>query len=491
MSAPMFLGRPLRPLRPVRLVPRNISNAPEHGLRLRGVAPRLLSTQVPKSDSPQARTRTKQTREGHYWTAPKHDRGEKAVHWLRRVSAVQHHKFTINQSWLREACTCDTCVDPSSGQKRFASCDIPSDVLIEKIEVTEDDALEVHFKDDRLTGGTHISRYPKAFWERYYGAQMRAGSTQPVPKPKAWDRKTLEEKSPYFGYSEFMGGGPEYRQAMTTLSEFGVIFLRDVPSSEESVQEIAGKIGIIQDTFYGRTWDVRSKPNAENVAYTNSFLGLHQDLLYIRNVPRIQLLHCIENTCEGGESLFSDGIHIANYIRQGHPNHAVLLRKRKVDYHYDKNGNTYHQRRAVLPDLSEDANTWGITWSPPFESPIQTVRMGVDDMNALDRWRSAANYLKHQINARRNVYTYKMRPSECVIFDNRRLLHGRRAFDTSTGARWLKGTYVENDSYESTLRSLKLVEPSDPPASLEQPQPLSSTKPSMRINYDGLRAYGL
>ena len=47
------------------------------------------------------------------------------------------------------------------------------------------------------------------------------------------------------------------------------------------------------------------------MAYTNAYLGLHEDMLYIQQPPRIQLLHCIENSCEGGESIFSDGNHAA------------------------------------------------------------------------------------------------------------------------------------------------------------------------------------
>jgi len=57
------------------------------------------------------------------------------------------------------------------------------------------------------------------------------------------------------------------------------LFLRNVPDSEKSVEEIAGRIGTLKDTFYGRTWDVKSKPKAKNIAYTQSFLGLHMDLL--------------------------------------------------------------------------------------------------------------------------------------------------------------------------------------------------------------------
>jgi hypothetical protein len=42
-----------------------------------------------------------------------------------------------------------------------------------------------------------------------------------------------------------------------------------VPSGEESVINIGTRIGPLRDSFYGRTWDVKSVPNAKNVAYTH------------------------------------------------------------------------------------------------------------------------------------------------------------------------------------------------------------------------------
>lgn len=42
-----------------------------------------------------------------------------------------------------------------------------------------------------------------------------------------------------------------------------------------------------------------------------------------------------------------------------------------------------------------------------------------------------------------------------MIFDNRRVLHARRAFDATKGERWLKGAYVDDDVFFSRLRVLQ------------------------------------
>jgi gamma-butyrobetaine dioxygenase len=40
------------------------------------------------------------------------------------------------------------------------------------------------------------------------------------------------------------------------------------------------------------------------------------------------------------------------------------------------------------------------------------------------------------------------------VFDNRRVMHGRDAFDSSSGMRHLRGCYVDRTEFQSRLRVL-------------------------------------
>ena len=50
-----------------------------------------------------------------------------------------------------------------------------------------------------------------------------------------------------------------------------------------------------------------------------------------------------------------------------------------------------------------------------------------------------------------NQYSIPMRPGEMVIFDNWRLLHGRKAFK---GNSHIVGSYINRENFESKLRLL-------------------------------------
>ncbi|KAI1313166.1 Clavaminate synthase-like protein [Xylaria venustula] len=456
---------PIRPtIRPLQFAARNPFRAPRLGLWRRGsYFPRRQISQLDhqtRDPSPVSGTsidnevlpsssvvrkynlpgrRVKSGYHSYFWNTSIDDPSSPIEYY----ETFSSNPLVTNRTWLRDACTCDRCVDSSSGQKRFASTDIPPKIGISKIDVTESGDLRVCWKDDFLYRETHVSVYPPTLWRHHTHHPVR-------PLPVLWTRDSLAAASPYFDYESFMANGPEYRQALQMLNKYGLVFLCGVPSSEETVKRIASKIGIIQDTFYGTTWDVISKPDAENVAYTNSFLGLHQDLLYMQNVPRIQILHCRKNTCEGGESLFSDGYRAAHELRCRFPKMVKPLLERYVTYHYNKGGHSYQRSHSVL------SRGMGMYWSPVFQKPIQPDNMTKEGMRRYMLWHDGASHLKNILELETSVYEYKMRSGDCAIFDNRRLFHGRREFNTSSGERWLKGTYVESDSYESLMNALQL-----------------------------------
>ena len=47
---------------------------------------------------------------------------------------------------------------------------------------------------------------------------------------------------------------------------------------------------------------------------------------------------------------------------------------------------------------------------------------------------------------------FDYRPGDLMLFDNRRILHGREAFDAAEGRRWLRGCYLEREELASALR---------------------------------------
>ena len=86
-------------------------------------------------------------------------------------------------------------------------------------------------------------------------------------------------------------------------------------------------VGKVKWTHYGQIWNVRSKSEANNLAYTGASLGLHTDLPYYDHTPGVQLLHCLQQAeGDGGQNVFADSFAAAEKIRADFPAEFELLR---------------------------------------------------------------------------------------------------------------------------------------------------------------------
>lgn len=395
---------------------------------------------------------------------------------------IKGKEYSFNPIFLRDACQCSKCVDSSTQQKLFQTSDIPHNVRVTVRSTPNDQSLRLSWTEDHPSvGEEHVTELPIQWLQEAHARAERLKFRQiQQSKSSTWDRRRMQEDNLWVDYPEYAVSDSALLRALRQLKTHGLVFLRNVPDDETSVISIAERIGPLRDSFYGRTWDVRSVPDAKNIAYTHQYLGLHMDLLYMTNPPHLQFLHSLRAQAPGGESLFSDSFHAAELMREQAPYKFYTLARFPVTYHYMNASQYYKTSRPTIeldlagivggqggiephkatffkrywgevpartPNLDSEISR--INWSPPFQGPFQ------HELDQLPAYRSAAQMFSELVNADENVFEYRLAEGECVIFDNRRVLHARKAFDISAGERWLKGAYVDDDVYWSRLRVLE------------------------------------
>ena len=150
-------------------------------------------------------------------------------------------------------------------------------------------------------------------------------------------------------YDAFMHDEAVFASVIKDLHKSGLVFIKGVPQDEHSVISLASKLGTIQNSLYGMTWDVRSVPNAENVAYTSQHLGFHMDLLYMHQPPHLQFLHCIRSSAAGGASLFADSYKAAADLFSMDIDAFLELATMPASFHYNHPSNhLYHQSHLTI-----------------------------------------------------------------------------------------------------------------------------------------------
>ncbi|KAL7919150.1 hypothetical protein ACQKWADRAFT_302164 [Trichoderma austrokoningii] len=437
---------------------------------------RIQAKEAATLGGPQRQTTTSAAR---YWPKlemPKHakrfthhdedwpkENGPVSIAWTDKFlfvedPATENGRRTLKPATMRDSCACPRCRDVSSGQKTFSSVEIPVDIGLEHVKPTKK-GLEIKFLNDipRFVAEgeeeKHVMLLP---WESVDLSLKRKGMEDVrLPRKRSvlrrtgvvyWDRETLAQQVRKIDYAEFMKEDSEaFWDVIIDICRFGIVYLKNVPRDEESVVRITTRIANIRETFYGRTFDVRAKPNAENVAYTSGHLGLHQDLLYLDPPPMIQVLHCMDNSYAGGESLFSDGERVGRLLWPFVTSHRMApLAEHHVPYQYSKHGHHYFSSRYVLSGNA--AGFSSVYWSPPFQgqylSPVKDIR----------QWIEPARIFASLINDKDAIHEHKMEAGDCVLFDNLRVLHGRNAFDAEAeggGARWLRGAYIASEDFLS------------------------------------------
>lgn len=377
----------------------------------------------------------------------------------------------LSKLYLRDICQCSKCISPSSGRKTFATCDIPMVPRLrqpdtESIRLAADGGLEITWEDDFLTGDTHTSVYSQEFLNHLAEYDGKTYHYHP-PSRILWNKTEFQHAmgSRVITFGDWMEGGPEFAQAILDLNIRGLVFMRDVPKSSYSLQMIAEKIGNLSSTIRGLTWDVIANSESEHAAAGhNQDLRLHQDLLYSNNTPQVKFLHCLENECQGGVSLFSDGLRAAAQLQREDRRSFKALSLHPATFSCDKAGHYLTRRRSVI-EAGIGQPLRSVSWSPAFQTPFRvkehrepsrvpaTRRHPNDEM--LRIWSKAARVFRDSLESPDNVVQHRLQPGDCVIFDNTRVLHGRTPVDASAGLRHLRGAYIDRETLKSATIHLK------------------------------------
>jgi gamma-butyrobetaine dioxygenase len=187
-------------------------------------------------------------------------------------------------------------------------------------------------------------------------------------------------------------------------------------------------------------------------------------LRYFESPPRFQILHCIRNRVHGGTSLFVDAFAAAATLRVTHPADFARLTMTPVPFQYINGERHLHHAHPTIvlgPSTGSDGGDaspriTAVSYSPPFQAPLPWDTPGAF-YEALARFAAIAE-------APAAIYAHQLSEGDAVIFDNRRLLHGRTAFEDPSGQggepggepnRWLKGCYFEGDMMASHGRVLR------------------------------------
>ncbi|XP_004683645.1 PREDICTED: gamma-butyrobetaine dioxygenase [Condylura cristata] len=348
--------------------------------------------------------------------------------------------------WLRDNCQCTYCYLDSAKARKL---------LIEALDVNIGiKSLTFDSKKVYVTWpNEHYSEFEASWLKKRCFSQKARENLQKelfLPECQYWGS---ELQLPTLDFEDVLRSDEHAYKWLFNLKKVGIVRITGAADKRGEILKLGKRIGFLFLTFYGHTWQVQDKINANNVAYTTGKLSFHTDYPALHHPPGVQLLHCIKQTVTGGDTEIVDGFNICRKLKEKNPRAFQILSSTYVDFtdigvdYCDFSVQSKH-KIIELDDKGQVVriNFNNATRDTVFDVPVERVQ---PFYAALKEFVDLMNYKEFN-------FTFKMNPGDVITFDNWRLLHGRRSYEAGTEiTRHLEGAYADWDVVMSRLRILR------------------------------------
>ena len=340
--------------------------------------------------------------------------------------------FSIHPLWLRERLNTEKYLDQNNYQRLYEPSLLDPEIKFQKYFI-EDNILKVEFTDN--SNGI--------FSLDNLNEELK--SKDIIPKKKSWKNEFKE--LPIYDFNN-LSEEKYISKLLIDFQELGFVIVKNTSAEEGTVIKFAEMFGPVRTTNFGKHFDVVSKPKANDLAYTSLGIKAHTDNPYRKPMPGIQILHCIANEAEGGDSSLVDGYAVAEHLKKNEPEMYEILTNTDVLFKF-VDRDIILENYGKLIELDDSCNYVQSRFSGRLDYVPYL------DPEKLESFYAARKKLYYLYESEEFELNFRLESGMLVMFDNIRILHGRTEYDVNTGFRHLQGCYIDHDSTEGKLRRLK------------------------------------
>jgi gamma-butyrobetaine dioxygenase len=351
------------------------------------------------------------------------------------------HRF--HAIWLRDNAGDAATRSPGNGQRLITILDIPANTRITEVR-SGTGVLSLRFAPEDKTLDFEAGWLAR---NAYDGSDARTPGWT-APDIVRWDRAFRNDVP-----SEPWPLVSAHRRALGrwlhAVRRYGFALMTQVPTEPGMLCKVAELFGYVRETNYGRFFDVRAEVNPNNLAYTNMGLQAHTDNPYRDPVPTLQILACLENTVDGGDSIVVDGFKVAERLQAEDPGGFEVLSGHCARFAYEGSKGIRLRAKRPMIELGPDGELIAIRFNNRSAAAFRDV-----PYQAMEAYYAAYRRFAELVEDPEMEVTFKLKPGEVFIVDNTRVLHARKSFSGS-GRRWLQGCYADRDGLLSTLAAIE------------------------------------
>jgi gamma-butyrobetaine dioxygenase len=151
--------------------------------------------------------------------------------------------------------------------------------------------------------------------------------------------------------------------------------------------------------------------------------------------------------------LFVDATTVANALKQNYPQYFKVLTEYEVPYRYTTHYQDVRTKQRIIELDPNNGEVSGINFSQHLADVFDFSQ------REMDTFYPAFRKFGQMLQDVQYLMTFRLNAGECMVFDNHRIAHGRASFIKGSGARHLRGCYVDRGDLRSVYRVLRASYP--------------------------------
>lgn len=354
--------------------------------------------------------------------------------------------FGLPAIWLRVNCPCPICRDPRTDERLVTITDLPQEVWVTTAR-RAGDRVEVEFGPDGHRAVFDVG-WLSQFAIEGHGAGALGGDDERTEDAKRlWSADEIEPAIPRGSWPLFQAEATHQQACLSAVLRYGFVVLGDVPREPGAVLAVAESVGFVRQISQEPLVDVQMGAKPPVQAFRGGALTPRTHLPFRDPMPTLELVHCLDDAAEGGESILVDGFHAAAALRAKDPAAFTVLARSEVTFAYTGARSEFRATRPVI-GLDHRGRIREIRLDTSYMQPLRMPPAEIVGFYAA--YRAFAEVLGWP----GQPLTFMLRPGDCLMFDNTRILNGRTGI-VGTGKRHMQVCWTDLDGLASTLAMMR------------------------------------
>ena len=344
--------------------------------------------------------------------------------------------------WLRDHCQLPTSRNTNNGQRLFSISSVLKNTYIEKANIDEKSDVCVRFQPE-----DYVSIFSQDWLRQNCYNLNNPFDDRSEKNKKLWKKSSFNNDLPRVKYKNFHQNDTGKLDSLRFVRDLGFCIIEGAPITEGQVLSVIAELGFTRETNYGQLFEVRTEVNPNNLAFTNMGLGSHTDNPYREPVPTVQLLHCLESSIEGGDSILVDGFNAAKILKEESSENFEVLTNNWINFRFSDE-KTDLRSRVPMIEINDNDEIIKVRYN---NRSIDTIKLPPEKIQP---FYLAYRHWSEVIERDELKIEFQLLPGEILMFDNTRVMHARTAF-SKNGKRHLQGAYTDLDGLYSLLNILE------------------------------------